>query len=118
MTVRNIQTREGYDYWDKLCAIPRYGFIHSPDNSRILKAEGLGNWIDQHAAQVVVDDAQDEINILRGQRAVLLEALEATNLLLRTKRHACESGAVCAVLDAHINRNSAAIAKAKGEPTN
>ena len=69
--MRNIKTREGYDYWDKLCAIPSYGFIHSPDNSRILKAEGLGNWIDQHAAQEVVDAAQDEINDLRARLAQL-----------------------------------------------
>lgn len=67
MTTRNIQTREGYEYWDKLCAIPRYGFIHSPDNSRVLKTEGIGNWIDQHAAQEVVDQAQDEINGLRAE---------------------------------------------------
>lgn len=45
----------------------------------------------------------------------LLEALEASNLLLRTKRHACESTEVCRVLDTHIARNSAAIAKARGE---
>lgn len=76
MTVRNVKTREGYDYWDKLCAIPRYGFIHSQDNSRVLKAEGIGNWIDQHAAQEVVDEAQDEINSLRQQRDALLAALE------------------------------------------
>lgn len=73
MTVRNIKTREGYDFWDKLCAIPRYGFIHSPDNSRVLKAEGLGNWIDMHAAQEVVDAAQDEVNGLRAE----VEALRA-----------------------------------------
>lgn len=45
----------------------------------------------------------------------LLEALEASNLLLRTQRHACESNEVCRVLDVHISRNNAAIAKAKGE---
>lgn len=45
----------------------------------------------------------------------LLEALEASNLLLRTRRHACESNEVCRVLDVHISRNNAAIAKAKGE---
>lgn len=77
MTVRNIKTREGYEFWDKLCAIPRYGFIHSADNSRILKAEGIGNWIDMHAAQEVVDGAQDEINGLRAVNTELLDALEA-----------------------------------------
>lgn len=45
----------------------------------------------------------------------LLEALEASNLLLRTKRHACENTEVCRVLDVHIERNAAAIAKARSQ---
>ncbi|XAI95211.1 hypothetical protein [Leptolyngbya phage Lbo-JY16] len=45
---------------------------------------------------------------------LLLKALEASNLLLRTKRHACESTEVCRVLDVHIERNAAALAKARG----
>lgn len=62
--MRNIKTREGYEFWDKLCALKRYGFIHSPDNSRVLKTEDIGNWIDMHEAQAVVDQAQDRINEL------------------------------------------------------
>lgn len=77
LCVRNIKSREGYDYWDKLCAIPRYGFIHSPDNSRVLKAEGVGNWIDQHAAQEVVDEAQSEVNQLRAENKALLAERDA-----------------------------------------
>jgi len=69
--MRNIKTREGYDYWDKLCAIPRYGFIHSPDNSKVLMCEGVGNWIDMYEAQKVVDQAQDEVNELREKVAAL-----------------------------------------------
>lgn len=53
------------DYWQKICAVPHYGFIHSPDNSRVLKVEGIGNWIDMHDAQDVVGAAQSEINALR-----------------------------------------------------
>jgi PAS domain-containing protein len=71
MTVRNIQTREGYDIWDKLCAIPRYGFLLAPEGNRVVKAEGIGNWIDQHAAQEVVDQAQSELNELRAVTAEL-----------------------------------------------
>lgn len=44
----------------------------------------------------------------------LLEALEASNTLLRIKRHACENPEVCRVPDVHVERNSAAIAKARG----
>lgn len=40
----------------------------------------------------------------------LVEALEASNMLLRTKRHACENEQVCHVLDVHIKRNTAALA--------
>ncbi len=71
MTTRNIQTREGYDIWDKLCAIPTYGFLLAPEGSRVLATKGIGNWIDQHAAQVVVDEAQDELNELRAKVASL-----------------------------------------------
>lgn len=42
--------------------------------------------------------------------AGLVEALESSNLLLRTKRHACTSSQVCHLLDSHIKRNEAAIA--------
>jgi len=62
--VRNIKTREGMEYWDKICALEHYGFLHSPDNKRILKTPGIGNWIDKFEAQCVVDQAQDRINDL------------------------------------------------------
>lgn len=68
--------REGKEYWDKICSVKRYGFIHSQDNSRVLKVEGLGSWIDMYEAQNVVDAAQDEINSLRSTRKDLLEALQ------------------------------------------
>lgn len=42
--------------------------------------------------------------------AGLVEALEASNMLLRTKRHACENEQVCHVLDVHIKRNTEALA--------
>ena len=45
----------------------------------------------------------------------LREALEATNMLLRIKRHACEVPEVCRVLDRHIERNSAALAPSTGQ---
>jgi len=48
--------------------------------------------------------------------AGLVEALEASNMLLRTKRHACENEQLCRVLDVHIKRNTEALAahRAKG----
>lgn len=70
-----IKTREGKEYWDKICSIPSYGFIHSPDNTQVLKVEGIGNWIDKHAAQEVVDQAQDKINELTSENKRLQVAL-------------------------------------------
>ena len=64
--MRNVKTREGYEIWDRICALPRYGFVHSPDNSRVLKVEGIGSWIDMYEAQRIVDDAQGEVNVLRA----------------------------------------------------
>ena len=69
--MRNVKTREGMEYWDKICSLKHYGFIHSPDNSRVLKTEGIGNWIDKFEAQAIVDQAQDEINQFRAERDAL-----------------------------------------------
>lgn len=64
--MRNIKTRQGFEFWDKLNAIPRFSFLLSPSGSRIQKLEDIsGNWIDVHEAQKVMDAAQDEINELR-----------------------------------------------------
>lgn len=52
---------------------------------------------------------------LQYLNAELLEALESSNLLLRTARHSCEATEVCRVLDVHIERNAAAIAKARSQ---
>lgn len=71
--MRNVKTREGYEIWDKICALPRYGFVHSPDNSRVLKVEGIGSWIDMYEAQRIVDDAQDEVNVLRAALTKIVE---------------------------------------------
>ena len=84
--MRNTKTREGYDYWDKLCSIPRYGFVHSPDNSRVLKVEGIGNWIDRDEAQVIMDEAQEEINILRDHVKKLRLALADAEDLMPTNK--------------------------------
>jgi hypothetical protein len=68
---RNIQTREGYDFWDRLNAIPHYGFLLNQQGNGVVRAEGVGDWIERHAAQVVVDDAQSEVNVLREENAKL-----------------------------------------------
>lgn len=64
-------------YWKQICAIPAYMFLLSPSGTRIQKLEG-GNWIDQHEAQKVVDEAEDELRELRdrcAQQAAMIEHL-------------------------------------------
>lgn len=60
--------RVGLEFWDKICALKHYGFLLAPEGNRVVKAEGIGNWIDMHEAQQVVDAAQSEINDLRADR--------------------------------------------------
>lgn len=83
---RNTQTREGYEFWDRLNAIPHYGFLLNQQGNGVVRAEGVGDWIERHPAQVVVDDAQTEVNVLREESAKLqaeIVALKADNESLR-----------------------------------
>ncbi|WP_236189351.1 hypothetical protein [Pseudomonas pharyngis] len=79
--MRNIQTREGFEFWDKLNALPRYAFLLSPSGKSVQKFEdqAVGNWIDVHEAQKVVDQAQDEINQFRAERDALQLLLNAVD---------------------------------------
>lgn len=74
---RNIQTREGYEFWDRLNAIPHYGFLLNKQGNGVVRAEGVGDWIERHPAQVVVDDAQAELNVLREENAKLRAEVNA-----------------------------------------
>lgn len=67
--MRNTQTREGFEFWDKLNALPRYAFLISPSGKSVQKFEdqAMGNWIDVHEAQKVVDQAQEQISELRDE---------------------------------------------------
>ena len=67
--MRNIKTREGFEFWDKLNALPRYAFLLSPSGKSVQKFEdqAMGNWIDVHEAQKVVDQAQERISELRDE---------------------------------------------------
>lgn len=67
--MRNIKTREGFEFWDKLNALPRYAFLLAPSGKAVQKFEdkALGNWIDVHEAQKIVDQAQERISELRDE---------------------------------------------------
>lgn len=67
--MRDIHTREGFEFWDKLNALPRYAFLLSPSGNSVQKFEdkAMGNWIDVHDAQQIVDQAQERISELRDE---------------------------------------------------
>lgn len=90
--MRNIQTREGFEFWDKLNALPRYAFLLSPSGKSVQKFEdqAMGNWIDVHEAQKVVDQAQDEINQFRAERDALQQRLNAADQLNDDRAGTCE----------------------------
>ncbi len=67
--MRDIKTREGFEFWDKLNALPRYAFLLSPSGTSVQRFEdkAMGNWIDVHEAQQIVDQAQERISELRDE---------------------------------------------------
>ncbi|OEC62121.1 hypothetical protein A7D21_26825 [Pseudomonas sp. AP19] len=69
--MRNTQTREGFEFWDKLNSLPRYAFLLSPSGKSVQKFEdqAMGNWIDVHEARMVIDQAQEVISELRDEIA-------------------------------------------------
>lgn len=73
--MRNKATREGYEFWDKICAVQSYAFLLSPDGRRVVKTPDIGDWIDKHEAQVIVDQAQEEVNGLKVELTALREEL-------------------------------------------
>lgn len=75
-----LAPRPGKEFWDKLTALPRYMFLLKASGSGVQKLEDFtGNWIDVHEAQQVVDQAQEEINQLRGERDALQLRLNAAD---------------------------------------
>ena len=90
--MRDIKTREGFEFWDKLNALPRYAFLLSPSGASVQKFEdkAMGNWIDVHEAQKVVDQAQDEINQFRAERDALQLRLNAADQRIDDCSGTCE----------------------------
>lgn len=64
------KNREGREFWNRLCSLPRYMFLLRPSGKGVQKLEdSTGNWIDVHDAQQIVDDAQTELAALREELA-------------------------------------------------
>lgn len=72
--MRDVQTREGYEWWDQFCQLPRYNFLlESKDqHNRVVRWENAsGTYIEQYAASELVDQMQAKINILKSEVAAL-----------------------------------------------
>lgn len=79
---RNIKTREGYDLWDKLHALPRFNFWRGDEDEKgsvIRVPDRHGNWLHIHALEELIDQAQDELNSLRDRLARLAPASVSTD---------------------------------------
>ena len=79
--MRDIKSREGFQFWDKICAVQSYAFLLSPDGRRVVKTPDIGYWIDKHEAQVIVDHAQEEFNVMKAERDALQLRLNAADQL-------------------------------------
>ena len=93
--VRNFKTREGYDVWDKLCAIPKFGFLIGPSGG-VVKVTDIGNWIDRDEAQSVVDEVQCEVNLLRHEASdaqAIIDGLRGENEALHAQVNILQSDA-------------------------
>lgn len=72
--MRNIETREGYDLWDKVNKLPRFNFWRGGDDEKgtvIRVPDKYGSWVEHHEVQKLADEYQDEINSLRDRLARL-----------------------------------------------
>lgn len=72
--MRNIQTREGYDLWDKVHKLPRFNFWRGGEDEKgsvVRVPEKHGNWVNFDDLTDLADEYQDEINLLRDRLARL-----------------------------------------------
>lgn len=98
--MRNIETREGYEFWDKICAVQSYAFLLSPDCSRVVKTPDVGDWIDKHDAQVIVDHAQEDFNVMKSELAALREELARKDVVIEDMVQSnCDMGQFLAVAE-------------------
>ena len=72
--MRNNETREGYDLWDKVHELPRFNFWRGGEDEKgsvIRVPEKHGNWINFNDLTTLADQYQYEINSLRERLARL-----------------------------------------------
>ncbi len=76
--MRNIKTRDGFEFWDKLNALPRYAFLLSPSGKSVQKFEdqAMGNWVDVHEAQQIIDQAEERISERQDELGEVSRQLE------------------------------------------
>lgn len=59
--------KELLPYADQIERLDRFGFIHNRDNTQIVAANRLGNWIDRHKVRAIASQADNYIYNLRQE---------------------------------------------------
>lgn len=89
--MKNTQTREGLEWWDKLNKLPRFLFQLLKNEERYLvkKVEtSIGLHIEKFAAEELVSEMQDVINELTQENSVLKKNIHLTKIVPKGDR--CE----------------------------
>lgn len=74
--MKNTQTREGYEWWDKFCSLPHYSFLLDEHNAVRRVQDKCGAWVNRQEAGEVVGHMQDEINNLKAENLALQQRLQ------------------------------------------
>ena len=66
----NCKSREGFEHWDKFCALPRYSFWRGDEDEKgavIRVDDHNGHWLNCNDVSKIVDDMQNIINELTNE---------------------------------------------------
>jgi len=75
----NPKTREGFEYWDMFCKLPRFSFWRGDEDEKgavIRVPDSTGNWIEVYKAAELVGGLQETINDLESENKALKRRLE------------------------------------------
>lgn len=77
--MRNIQTREGYKWWDIFCKLQRFSFWRGDEDEKgtvIQVPNKSGHWIEHSKAAELIYDMESEINRLESENEDLKRMLK------------------------------------------
>ena len=65
--------KELLSYTDQIGRMDRFGFIHNHDNSRIIAANGLGDWVDRYEVMEITSRADESIYNLQQELQSMID---------------------------------------------